>query len=167
MSKLWFFTQDIVIPPCILKNYSCYWGYTAITGWANDYLNTYSTETSPCDVEIYIASLPQGAGYYSDPDKQDGWCKTITAANLTAVRAQVNTNDWVDDNTGVTYLPPRNFHFKLGRNSTPPPPPKKINKFKIQLYLYMRLENNAEQFLLIMSQSARRKQRGLQSGQGR
>ena len=81
-------------------------------GWANNVDTTYSIQTSPCNVATYIASLPQGAGYYSDPGVSGGWCRTISAANVPAVRAQVG-NSWVQHDTGLTYLPSSNFNFQI------------------------------------------------------
>jgi len=73
--------------------------YESFPGLAED-LSAYSQFSSPCEVEWYVAQLPPGAGYYSDPGVSGGFCRTILKENLDAVR-QGNV---IDHATGVTYL---------------------------------------------------------------
>ena len=68
-------------------------------------MGMYGAETSPCNAEEYVANVQAGDGYYLDPGVNGGWCKTIPAANVEAVREDVGTGDWQTHHTGVTYLP--------------------------------------------------------------
>ena len=79
-------------------------GFDDFAGWSLE-AGMYGAETSPCNVEEYLANLQAGDGYYLDPGVNGGWCKTIPAANVEAVREDVGTGDWQTHHTGVTYLP--------------------------------------------------------------
>ena len=65
----------------------------------------YGVETSPCNVEEYVANVQAGDGYYLDPGWNGGWCKTLPAAIVESVREDVGTGNWQSHATGVTYLP--------------------------------------------------------------
>ena len=64
--------------------------------------------------------VPAGGGYYYDVFSAGGWCKTISAANVEAVREDVTTGPW---NAGYfsggvsythTYLPTASSSGTLG-----------------------------------------------------
>lgn len=78
--------------------------YDKYNGWATDD-SAYSSQTSPCNEQSYVASLPTGAGYFSAPGVEGGWCKTIPAADVESVRAKFNEGAWTHDATCYTKLP--------------------------------------------------------------
>jgi len=78
--------------------------FAQYSGWGD--LSYYSAQTSPCDVTSFIANLPSGYGYYSDPGVSGGWCRSIPPSNVGTIRNTYGTNVWTMHGTGVTYLPP-------------------------------------------------------------
>lgn len=81
--------------------------FEEFSGWAaNPAL--YSVETSPCDIDTFVQNVPVGDGYYIDRGEAGGWCKTIPARNVAAVRCHHSAH-WISSATGKTYLPNLNW----------------------------------------------------------
>jgi len=77
--------------------------YAGYPGWGD--LGYYSQWTHPCDVASYVASLPSGWGYYSDPGVGGGFCRSIAPSNFNIIKNSFGTGVWTNSATGVTYFP--------------------------------------------------------------
>ena len=80
-------------------------GYDVHQGWPQN-TGLLSAQTTGIDEATCRGMVPSGGGYYYDSKTSGGWCKTITAANVEAVREAVTTS-WNAGHGSYTntYLP--------------------------------------------------------------
>jgi len=78
--------------------------YKTLPGWATD-VALYSAATSPCNVPDFVAALPHGYGYYTDPGVTGGFCRSIAPANLNGVLGAHASGRWTTHHSGKTHLP--------------------------------------------------------------
>jgi len=78
--------------------------YEVLMGWPND-VGLMSEETTPCDVNAFMASLQPGMGYYSDPGVEGGFCRSISVENVATVRQAKADGEWTEHETGSVSLP--------------------------------------------------------------
>jgi len=78
--------------------------FECLSGWSNNHWH-YGSASSPCNTNVYIASVDVGNGYYIDPGVPKGWCRTIDAAEVSAIRDEHSRGLWTISNTGQTCLP--------------------------------------------------------------
>ena len=65
--------------------------YEVWQGWPNN-AGLMSVQTTGIDQATCQGMVPAGGGYYYDSVSSGGWCKTIIAANVAAVRAALTTS---------------------------------------------------------------------------
>ena len=82
-------------------------------GWAKNLADApyYMPQTSPCDLDDYVSKVQPGDGYYIS-SYNNGWCRTIPAAHVAAIRAahaaggdQWTHSEGTFEQTGLTVLP--------------------------------------------------------------
>ena len=129
---------DIDDPETCKKAYdavACGSGYDKYQGWSSRDSTLYSAKTVGITEAACQKKAPSCGGYYYDSKTSGGWCKTITAANVEAVRKDHATkgSSWVEVSSTSTELREGQLRGRVawgkGWNPrryvpSPPPPPR-------------------------------------------
>jgi len=89
---------------CVCKGGSEGATYEKIMGWPNN-ASLLSAHTAPCNVAEFVSKLKSGDGYFSDPGVSGGLCRSISGANIAAVREQKRSGQWTNHRTGAVFFP--------------------------------------------------------------